>query len=88
MRILFAPNISMTEPTVNIVRRLLRASEDAKVAIYARVIPVQEPPQDAFDSDEQYVHHHEARDANRERIVAIVTHLDSSTGDEQGWYVV
>ena len=77
----------MAEPTVNVVRRLLRTSEDAKVAIQARIIPVQEPSQDPFGPDEESVHHHQAHDSDKNRIVAIVTHVDSSTGDEQGWYV-
>lgn len=76
----------MSESLIATVQSLLRSSEEVKIAIQARAIP----DQDAEQFDEPSTEEADRRNTferDQKRIVAVVTHVDSSTGDEQGWYV-
>ena len=78
----------MSEPPVTAVRRLLRASEEVKVAIQAQAALPQElrgTRRGSFSVDEDEAAITQTDDSTRKRIVAVVTHVDTSTGDEQGW---
>ena len=79
----------MSESLEITVQRLLRSSEDVKIAIHARAIPGHEEEQlDPFAThDNGSKHASDTSERENRRIVAVITHLDSSTGDEQGWCV-
>lgn len=77
----------MAETAERIVLRLLKNSEEVKIAIEATSLSDQEastpggyhePPQEFLANT--------ASDDEKKRVVAIVTHIDSYTGDEQGWW--
>ncbi len=77
----------MTENPENIIKRLLRDSEDVKIALETHV------PNEELEADAQFPAGQGTSDQLGEptqpktRIIAVITHLDSATGDEQAWYV-
>lgn len=78
----------MAEPLELVVQRLLRDSEEVKVAINASAIQARNNSLDAFNTHENLPEDTAvSSDDGGARIVAVVTHLESSAGEEQGWYV-
>ena len=82
----------MAQTPENIVRHLLRDSEDVKIALETHV-PNEEDLETVDLSEESSSSGYEVDDLPRQntprkrRIIAVVTHLDSATGDEQAWFV-
>lgn len=80
----------MAENPESIIKRLLRESEEVKITLetYASQDSVTDnPARDNVSGEyeaQKSTGHTNAKDV---RIIAVVTHLDSATGDEQAWFV-
>lgn len=75
----------MTENPENIIKRLLCDSEDVKIALETHV------PNEESEAETQSPAGQGTSDQPTQpktRIIAVITHLDSATGDEQAWYVL
>ncbi|KAI0696327.1 Endonuclease/exonuclease/phosphatase [Cytidiella melzeri] len=77
----------MAETPAQIVASLLRDSEDAKIAIETRLWEQVDPDTDAGPDSLSGSHEQgsavQHNNTTKTRIIAVVTHLDSTTGDEQ-----
>ena len=68
------PSFIMSEEFQDAIREYLRVTEEFKVALEVRT-----PPDDPETSESVW------DSAEKKRFLAVVTHLDTETGDEQGW---
>lgn len=65
------------------VQDILRDSEEVKVAISARIVEVEA----STNSSNPFPDTSIWEDPGKARIVSVVTNLDYTSGEEQGWYV-
>ena len=85
----------MADSPESLVKRLLRSSEEVKVALEASRKPnAREDPDldtDINDRPDVYQKPSDTQPQDspsaKHRIIAVVVHVDSSTGDEQAWSV-
>ena len=68
-----------------VVLQLLKNSEEVKIAIEATVLRDEEASTPGGYHELQEPAISPSAEDDSKRIVAVVTHVDSLTGDEQGW---
>lgn len=89
----------MSTKSEAVVQNLLRQSEEVKIALETETIPYSDESAasvSAYDTEDKAgrlyeqrrTHQSGAYKSTRRRIIAIVAHLDSITGDEQAWSVL
>ncbi len=75
----------MADPLEIAVQSILRDSEQLKIAIHTRATPGPSEQEDTNLNTRKYSSSEGS--GEKKRVLAIVTHIDISSGDEQGWYV-
>lgn len=83
----------MAEPPESVVNRLLHPSEDVKIALDVMKVEDRDQESDSGSDEAKGLpgmdqQRTQDRGSTLAHIIAAVSHLDTSTGDEQGWFVL